>query len=133
MITADGIQTETVDPTSFGKITVINFWGTWCTPCVEELPYFDRIASEYKDEVSVVAIHSFMSQPTAPEYIGNYYPDSEMIFAGDLDADGYYKSLGGRGTYPYTVILDERGVITHVFLKSLDYEQLHAAVLENLE
>jgi thiol-disulfide isomerase/thioredoxin len=35
------------------KIKVINFWATWCAPCVEELPYFEEIGFQYKDEVEV--------------------------------------------------------------------------------
>ena len=31
------------------KVYVVNFWATWCKPCVEELPFFERINEEYKD------------------------------------------------------------------------------------
>lgn len=41
-----------------GQVTVINFWATWCAPCVAELPHFERLQREYGDRVSVVAIHS---------------------------------------------------------------------------
>lgn len=128
LIKPEGILTETVDPASTGKITVINFWGTWCTPCVNELPYFDRIASEYKDEVAVIAIHTGMVSETAPQYIGNYYPESNIIFAKDLDDEGYYGKLGGRGTYPYTVVLDAEGKIANIFFDALEYEDLKEAV-----
>ena len=76
ILTKDGISGDTVDPTKTGKITVVNFWGTWCTPCVNELPYFDRIATDYADTVLVVAVHTNMIHETAPEFIGKYYPDS---------------------------------------------------------
>lgn len=134
IVTAAGITDETIDPTATGKITIINFWGTWCTPCVNELPYFDQIASEYPDTVTVIAIHSSLSSETAPEYIGKYYPDSNIIFARDyaLDATGlnggFYTALGGRGTYPYTFILDENGIIDSIFVSSLEYEDLSEAV-----
>lgn len=127
-VTANGIGSEKIDPTKTGKITVINFWGTWCTPCVGELPYFDRIASEYRDTVTVVAVHTNMVSDTAPEYIGEYYPESNIIFARDLENEGYYTKLGGRGTYPYTVILNSDGTIAEIFLSSLKYEDLKEAV-----
>lgn len=128
IIRPDGISQDTVDPTKTEKITIINFWGTWCTPCVKELPYFDKIALEYQDKVTVIAIHTDMVSETAPEYLSKYYSESNIIFAKDISEEGYYSKLGGRGTYPYTVVLDNKGVITEVFLKALKYEDLKNAV-----
>jgi len=131
-IYADGISTDTINPIETGKITIINFWGTWCTPCVNELPYFDQIASDYEEEVSVITIHTNMVIDTAPEFIGKYYADSNLNFACDTEGEAYYTLLGGRGTYPYTVIIDADGVITDVFVKALEYEDLKNAVETNL-
>ncbi len=125
---------STIDPTATGQVTVINFWGTWCTPCVAELPYFDQIAQEYADSVTVIAVHSSLSSETAAGYVEQYYPDSPITFAKDYPLDemgltsGYYTSLGGRGTYPYTVVLDENGIIQTIFLSSLTYDELKTAV-----
>ena len=134
VVDATGVTGETIDPTLTGKITVVNFWGTWCTPCVNELPYFDRIASEYPEDVTVIAIHSSLSSETAPDYIAGHYPESNIVFAKDDAADAtglngaYYSALGGRGAYPYTVILDENGVVLAVFVSSVEYEDLHEVV-----
>ncbi len=130
-IYTDGISEETFDPTATGKITVINFWGTWCTPCVNELPYFAQIAADYSETVTVVAIHTNMVNATAPEFISKYYPDTELIFATDYSDNGiesYYTSLGGRGTYPYTVIIDKNGIITNIFVDALEYDDLKNAI-----
>ncbi len=130
-----GITGETINPAKTGKITVVNFWGTWCTPCVNELPYFDQIATDYADTVQVIAIHTDMIYETAPEFIEKYYPDSKMIFAKDYTVDGvagYYTALGGRDTYPYTVILDKNGVILAKFVKALEYKDLQNVIEENL-
>lgn len=127
----DGITGETFDPTATGRVTVINFWGTWCTPCVNELPYFERIAEEYGDAVTVVAVHTSMAFTPAPEYVGKYYQSSPIVFVKDYTVDnseGYYSTLGGRGTYPYTVILDSEGVIARIFLSSLTYDDLKESV-----
>lgn len=128
IVDGNGITTETINPSTTGKITIINFWGTWCTPCVNELPYFDQIASEYEDSVSVIAIHSNMASETEAEYLKNYYSDSKITFARDIEAEGYYSLLGGRGTYPYTIILDEDGVILRIFFNALEYEDLKEVV-----
>lgn len=42
--------------TSDNKIHVVNFWATWCAPCVKELPYFEKINNIYKDDVEVVLV-----------------------------------------------------------------------------
>ena len=119
-----------------GKIVVINFWGTWCTPCVAELPHFDRVASEYKDTVTVLAVHSSSSYGNTPpeEYVASHYPNSEMIFAKDVPSaeskyvDEYYAALGGVSTYPMTLVLDEHGVIVFKQIGSLTHDELVDAI-----
>ena len=112
-----------------GKVTVINFWGTWCGPCKAELPHFDAVASEYADTVTVIAIHTEYGHDTADEYITENYPDTRMLFAMDT-GDAYYAALGGLGTYPTTVVVDARGVITARFVGSVTHAELQAAVEE---
>ena len=134
IIDENGISAETINPAKTGKITIVNFWGTWCGPCKNELPYFDEIATNYSDTVTVVAIHSRAIVDTAPDYIKENYADSKMIFGvddavGDNEMNGaYYTALGASGTYPYTVILDENGVIVQTFTKALHYEDLEEVV-----
>ena len=121
----------TIDPSATGKVTLVNFWGTWCTPCVKELPYFDRISKEYGDRLAVVAIHCMTSPATPPaDYVAQNFPDYAVDFAYDYGPmqNDYYTLLGGRGAYPYTLVLDERGVIQQVIFSSVTYEDLKAAV-----
>ena len=127
----------TVNITSLrGKVTVINFWGTWCTPCVQELPHFNELATEYKDTVTVVAVHSSSSFGNTPadEYVASYYSDSEMIFAMDTASadnkyvDAYFSALGGISTYPMTLVLDEDGVIVFTRSGSMTYDELVLAI-----
>jgi thiol-disulfide isomerase/thioredoxin len=131
IVTSQGIQSETIDPATTGKVTIINFWGTWCGGCVEELPYFDRIADEYADSVQVIAIHTDMLSDTAPSYIAANYANSHILFAKDLPADGldaYYSLLGGLGGYPYTVVIDENGIVLTSVSSALTYEDLQQII-----
>ncbi len=149
IIGPEGATGLTIDPQKTGKFTIINFWGTWCGPCVEELPYFEKIATEYAEDAVVIAIHSYFDRETAPEwfvkdlpqenYIGKQYEDMHIIFAQDYtDSDttpndpGYYGILGGRGPYPYTLILDQSGKILHIFDGSLHYEDLKTIMVDLL-
>ena len=131
LITSEGIQTETVDPSATGKVTLINFWGTWCGGCLEELPYFDRIARDYAETVQVIAIHTDSLHSTAPGYIAENYPDSPIVFAKDLPSDSldvYYGQLGGLSAYPYTVVVDENGIVLDCISSALGYEDLKSIV-----
>ena len=130
IVTGQGATEETIDPTKTGKTTVINFWGTWCGPCVAELPHFNELAENYED-VTVIAIHSAMERETAPDFIKETYPETKIIFAQDEPDDTYgefYNLLGGIGSFPFTIVLDENGVITATFPSSVTYEDLVKAV-----
>ena len=39
-----------------GKLHIINFWATWCSPCVKELPYFEEANREHGDEINVILV-----------------------------------------------------------------------------
>lgn len=132
IITKEGLQADTINPVETGKVTVINFWGTWCSGCVKELPYFDQIAAEYKDKVTVIAVHTDMMQDTAPAYITEHYPSSDIVFAKDTAGEGYYTALGGRGAYPITIIIDEEGIIHYSVLTALTYDDLKEMVEDTL-
>ena len=131
-----GTDAATINPVGLGKVTIINFWGTWCTGCIAELPYFDKIAKNYQDDVAVVAVHCLPDgNKPAREFADREYPGSPIVFAFDYGAalNDYYTLLGGRGAYPYTVIVDEKGVITHTFFDPLTYEKLEGAILPLLK
>ena len=132
IIDGKGDTGTTLDPTKTGKITIINFWGTWCGPCVKELPDFDQIAEEYADSVTVIAIHSVLASETAPTFIAGTYPSTKILFSYDTDdmcgGISYYDALGGTGGYPVTVILDENGVIIASVQDSMHYEDLKTIV-----
>ncbi len=132
LITADGMQSTTVDPTSYDTVTVIHFWGTWCMPAVAAMPYFDAVAKKHSEEVKVVAVHGMMSS-TAPAFIAQNYPDSPITFLSDTgeQENDYYTLLGGvDNVYPRTVVLNKKGIITHVFNQQISETELETAVLE---
>lgn len=126
----NGTMQEYIDPTSLGKITVINFWGAWCPPCVGELPHFSEVATEYKGEVCVVAIHSDHEfTVNSVDLVRNDYIDSDIIFAKDKNTSGgllddLHSLCGGKGNYPYTIIIDENGVITYKIVGVISKDKL---------
>lgn len=118
-----------------GKKIIINFWGTWCPYCLYEMPDFDAVAKKYGDKVTVLAVHttSYSSNNTPTDYINESFKDSDINFVFDKRQDGksldeYYSMLGGTGSYPLTVVLDENGVITFIKLGMMSYEEMISAL-----
>ena len=108
-----------------GKVTVINFWATWCAPCVAELPHFERLQREYGDRVSVVAIHSNLITEDVQAFLDAH--GWQLPFAQDPDG-GVIAALGGSTMLPMTVILDAQGVIVYNKVGSVTYEQLESLI-----
>ena len=112
----EGLTGEKLDPSKSGKLTIINFWGTWCGPCKSELPDFNTVAGEYKDDIVVYAIHTDDRFAAAPNYIKNNFDELNMVFLKDEAQEGtyaelYYERLGGEDMYPYTVIVGVDGIV----------------------
>ncbi len=134
----NGPSGEFVDPVTGGngKVTVINFWGTWCPPCVAELPHFGEVASEYKDSVVIYAVHSVDGFETAPQHVNDNHKDSALIFlkdtrpSDDAPVDDYFKLTTGKGfpMYPWTIVLDENGVITYSTYAAIEKDVLIAEI-----
>ena len=113
-----------------GKVTVLNFWATWCTPCCAELPWFQQLQDTYPDTVSVVAIHSSLVTDDVEAYLAK----QSYTFPFALDTDGsVIASLGGSTMLPMTVILDRQGHIVYNAVGSMTYEKLENIVLPLLE
>ena len=133
----DGLAAELSDETyspedSRGKVTVINFWGTWCRPCMNEMPYILQLAEQYADSVEVVAIHSTRVVENIALFLCEQgMIDSEVLFALDdpTQSPSIYETLAGPGVYPYTLVLDENGVIVEKFTSAIDS---YAALLEHV-
>lgn len=122
---------ECVDGSEFqlseqrGKVVVINLWATWCTPCVKELPNFDRLLREHASEVSVLAVHSPPVTTDVPDYLEGF--SYTLPFAVD-DSGSVSELLGASTVLPQTIILDPNGVVTYNQSGALSYEALAALV-----
>ncbi len=121
-----------------GKITVINFWGYWCTPCKQELPHFNQIQEEYKDDVTIIAIHqgsAYLNEDDkmhAYDYIESN-SDYSILWGYDDASDTYYSMLGGTSTYPISIIVDQNGYVSFTRIGSLSYDELKNEITKLLQ
>ena len=113
-----------------GRPVVINFWATWCGPCVTELPNFQQLSDTYGGQVSVIALHASLLTDDWMAFLSNY--DYTIPFA--LDADGsILTNLGGSMMLPQTAVIDRNGVIVYNKAGSLDYPALEAIIAPLLQ
>lgn len=132
-----GVTLETLDGGSIstadlkGKVIILNIWATWCPPCKAELPDFNTVASEYKDDVVIIAAHSPNGNGAAQSYVNTNFPDTDIVFAYDTPNSMAYTVAGGDGYIPYTAIIDQSGVIVYSASGALSHSQL-AAIIEGL-
>ena len=115
-----------------GKITIINFWYTSCTPCVQELPHFDSLYKEYSDYITVIAIHNAGLYASDPEnvkaFVNNQFSEYSILFGYDTVENDYYTMLGGKRAWPTTIIVDEEGIITFTKHGSLTESELRGEI-----
>ena len=131
LVNAEGDTGETLDPSATGMVTVINFWGTWCNPCVSELPHFEEFATNFADRATVLAVHSTGDSNRVPAFIAENYPESSIAFARDPGTDyngEFYTMMGGNGSYPYTIVLDAEGIIRFSQIGMMSYEELLSVI-----
>lgn len=113
-VTLETMNGESINTADLrGKIVILNLWASWCPPCKAELPDFDRIATEYKDQVVIVAADVDAGNGGAYSYVQQNFPESDIIFAYDTVYGTAYSLAGGNGFVPYTAIMDQNGVIVY--------------------
>ena len=95
-----------------GRVVFINLWATYCGPCVEELPYFNDLAGEHPDDVTVLAVHNSMSKDDIPAYLADKGWD-DLRFALDTKDKLVWNTVGGGATMPQTIVLDRNGKVIY--------------------
>ncbi|MGA9993058.1 MAG: TlpA disulfide reductase family protein [Thiobacillaceae bacterium] len=112
-----------------GKVLVVNFWATWCTPCREEIPGFIRLHREFADQgvqfVGIAIDQSAKVNAFARE-LGVNYP----VLIGDDRALELQRQLGDEGgALPFTVVLDSSGRLVAQHVGGLSVKQLRSILL----
>ncbi len=90
-----------------GHVVVLDFWATWCTPCIESMPYLQSLNDRYSEQgVVVLAINQEESRSTVDRFInGRGYTFTVL-----LDTDGAVARDYGVWGIPYTVVVDQSGM-----------------------
>lgn len=109
-------------------VYIVNFWATWCAPCVEELPYFEKINEEHGSKnVKVILVSLDMSKQVLSRLIPFLEKNkirSEVVLLNDLDADVWINKVDSSwsGALPATLIYNSKKRL--FFEQSFTYETL---------
>jgi thiol-disulfide isomerase/thioredoxin len=106
-----------------GRVTVIDFWATWCGPCVKAMPKLDEVAARHPD-VDVVAIN--LDDAAAARALFDERGWTKLVLVAD---DGEVSQRYNVSGIPHTVVIDRDGIVRHVARGSFDAEAVVRAAL----
>lgn len=115
-----------------GKVLAINFWATWCPPCLEEIPHFIKLQDKYGHQglqFLGIALEGVDEVKEFASEIGINYPllvgEQEVIKLGTK----FGNTMGGL---PYTVILDRNGHISFIKMGPLSASEAEHVIISLL-
>lgn len=103
-----------------GKSVLINFWATWCPPCLEEMPLIETYAVRYEDELVVLAINAGENKNVVREFAEQHGFSFNILLDPTNSAAGKFFVYG----YPTTMFFDEAGYIQSTHIGELNEELL---------
>ena len=118
------------------KPVLVNFWATWCIPCIEEFPYIMKLKENYNDEFELIFVSGDFEE--AKEEAREFLKEQNVNFT------TYYKtgkdnefiqtvSETWSGALPYTVIYSRDGSISAEWEGKAEYEQFEQELLKVIE
>ena len=93
-----------------GKVTVVNFWATWCPPCVEEIPSLNHLRELMKDEnFELISVNYGEDKQTVQDFMQKVHVDFPVL----LDPDGKQSAKWNVLVFPSTFVIGPNGKIQY--------------------
>ena len=108
-----------------GKIKILNFWATWCAPCVEEMPMLSDFHNKTKKEgVSVIGL-AIDNEKNVKEFLQKIQVDHHLLVAGGKGTNIMEKiGLNPSNSSPFTIMFDENYDLLEIKLGKLTLNEL---------
>jgi thiol-disulfide isomerase/thioredoxin len=115
-----------------GKVLLVNFWATWCPPCIEEIPMFIGLREKYAAagfEIAGIAVDDIAKAKKFGETQNVNFP----LLYGQAQGMSLMKKLGNSmGGLPYSVLYDRNGQIRATKSGAFSHEELEELIKNNL-
>lgn len=99
-----------------GRVVVLNFWATWCVPCIEEIPSLEAM-HHAMPQVMVVAISADEDAAAFRKFLG----DNQIDFLTVRDPSSRIPRMYGTIKIPETYVIDEKGVLRRKFVSAQNW------------
>ena len=107
-----------------GKYLVINFWATWCTPCLKEIPAFVKFYEENSDHVEILGLDfEPVDLEIINDYVGRFSINYPIVLYNE-DNDSEYSNFGEVIGMPTTQIYSPEGELLHTFMGEITIDDL---------
>ena len=111
-----------------GKVLVVNFWASWCPPCVEEMPALDKLQQEFLQQ-NVLFVGIGIDSPSNIREFLSKTPVSYPIVIGGLEGSNLSKQMGNsQGALPYTIIINAKGKASYSKLGKISEDDVRSAI-----
>mgnify|MGYP000976693536 CR=1 FL=1 len=112
----------------FGKPIVLNFWASWCPPCKSEMPTFDSVYKDVKNDVQFLMIDLVDGQKETVESGKEYIEEQGYTFPVFFDTDGSAGDMFQISAIPTTYFIDKSGSIVSYRRGPMDAMQLQSGI-----
>ena len=114
------IDGNTVTRSDFaGKVTVVNFWATWCPPCIEEIPSLNRLQRKMAGrDFELISINYAEDRETVIRFLKRVKVDFPVL----LDRNGDYAKRWNVISYPSTFVIDSSGQIRYGVNAAIEWD-----------
>jgi peroxiredoxin len=111
-----------------GKVVLLNFWATWCPPCISEMPKFNKLYKEMKGRgLEIVAISADRSESYVKDFISKNSLEFKVLYDADRSVVKSYKVF----SMPTTFLIDKNGIIIEKFFG--EYEWTDQEIKQKIE
>ena len=117
-----------------GRPAVINFWASWCTYCIEEMPGFQRLFDAFGGRVEFVGINLLDVQGETRAAAERFAKSTGVRYLLAYDRGGRLDGhVSARLVMPVTVLLNDQGIVVHRQFGPLNEKQLRELLEEKLD